>query len=89
MTADEFYKYLDTAEAHYGEYQKMLDKGVAWELARIGLPFNVYTEWYWKIDLHNLLHFLSLRMDAGRVPGDGVPRLGVRPVLPHRRAIPG
>ena len=41
-----------------------MDKGVARELARIGLPVNVYTEWYWKIDLHNLFHFLSLRMDA-------------------------
>jgi thymidylate synthase (FAD) len=38
-------------------------KGVARELARIALPVNVYTEWYWKIDLHNLFHFLSLRMD--------------------------
>jgi thymidylate synthase (FAD) len=63
LTADEFYKYLDAVEAHYGDYQRMLDKGVARELARIGLPLNVYTEWYWKIDLHNLLHFLSLRMD--------------------------
>lgn len=63
LTADEFYKYLDAVEAHYGDYQQMLDKGVARELARIGLPLNVYTEWYWKIDLHNLLHFLSLRMD--------------------------
>jgi thymidylate synthase (FAD) len=63
LTADEFYKYLDEVEAHYADYQKMLDKGVARELARIGLPLNVYTEWYWKIDLHNLLHFLSLRMD--------------------------
>ncbi len=41
----------------------MLEKGVARELARIGLPLSVYTEWYWKIDLHNLFHFLSLRMD--------------------------
>jgi len=41
-----------------------MDKGVAREIARIGLPVNVYTEWYWKIDLHNLFHFLSLRMDA-------------------------
>jgi thymidylate synthase (FAD) len=63
MTADEFYRYLDAVESHYSDYQKMLDKGVARELARIGLPVNVYTEWYWKIDLHNLLHFLSLRMD--------------------------
>jgi thymidylate synthase (FAD) len=37
---------------------------VARELARIGLPVNVYTEWYWKCDLHNIFHFLSLRMDA-------------------------
>jgi thymidylate synthase (FAD) len=64
LTADEFNRYLDAVEAHYEDYQKMLDKGVARELARIGLPLTVYTEWYWKIDLHNLLHFLSLRMDS-------------------------
>ena len=63
LTADEFYRYLGSVEAHYADYQTMLDKGVARELARIGLPLNVYTEWYWKIDLHNLFHFLSLRMD--------------------------
>jgi thymidylate synthase (FAD) len=33
------------------------------ELARIGLPLSTYTQWYWKIDLHNLLHFLALRCD--------------------------
>jgi thymidylate synthase (FAD) len=37
--------------------------GIARELARMVLPLNIYTEWVWKIDLHNLLHFLSLRMD--------------------------
>lgn len=63
LTGDEFVKYLDNAEAQYAGYQKLLDKGVSRELARIGLPLNVYTEWYWKIDLHNLFHFLSLRMD--------------------------
>ncbi len=36
---------------------------IARELARIGLSLNFYTEWYWKIDLHNLFHFLGLRMD--------------------------
>jgi thymidylate synthase (FAD) len=36
---------------------------LARELARIALPVNVYTEWYWKCDLHNIFHFLSLRMD--------------------------
>jgi len=37
--------------------------GLARELARMVLPLNTYTEWYWKIDLHNLLHFISLRAD--------------------------
>ncbi|WP_254509562.1 FAD-dependent thymidylate synthase [Anatilimnocola floriformis] len=63
LTTEEFYRYLDSVEAHYKDYEALLNKGVARELARIGLPLNVYTEWYWKIDLHNLLHFLSLRMD--------------------------
>jgi thymidylate synthase (FAD) len=36
---------------------------VARELARAALPVSVYTEWYWKCDLHNIFHFLSLRMD--------------------------
>lgn len=64
VTAQEFLDYLDRVEKSYEEYQRLMDKGVARELARIGLPVNVYTEWYWKIDLHNLFHFLSLRMDA-------------------------
>jgi thymidylate synthase (FAD) len=38
--------------------------GVARELARMNLTLNCYTQWYWKIDLHNLLHFLSLRVDS-------------------------
>ena len=45
-------------------YQDRLDAGVAREQARKDLPLSTYTEAYWKIDLHNLLHFLSLRMDA-------------------------
>jgi thymidylate synthase (FAD) len=64
MTAREFCEYLDRAEAAYSDYEKLLEKGVSRELARIGLPVNAYTEWYWKCDLHNVLHFLSLRMDA-------------------------
>ena len=39
------------------------NEGVARELARMVLPLNTYTQWYWKIDLHNLMHFLSLRFD--------------------------
>ena len=64
MTAKDFIDYLDGAEKKYAEYEKLLERGVSRELARIALPVSVYTEWYWKIDLHNLLHFLSLRMDA-------------------------
>jgi len=45
-------------------YQERLDAGVAREQARKDLPLSTYTESYWKIDLHNLLHFLHLRMDA-------------------------
>lgn len=44
-------------------YQQRLEQGVAREQARKDLPLSTYTEAYWKIDLHNLLHFLSLRMD--------------------------
>jgi thymidylate synthase (FAD) len=47
----------------YARYEEILKDGIARELARINLPLSLYTEWYWKIDLHNLLHFLQLRMD--------------------------
>jgi len=50
------------AERAYGEYEDMVEQNVARELARIHLPISLYTQWYWKIDLHNLLHFLELRM---------------------------
>jgi thymidylate synthase (FAD) len=43
-------------------YHQLLDENIAKELARINLPLSTYTEWYWKIDLHNLFHFLKLRM---------------------------
>jgi thymidylate synthase (FAD) len=46
------------------EYQQRIDAGVAREQARKDLPLSTYTEAYWKIDLHNLLHFLALRMDS-------------------------
>lgn len=45
-------------------YQERLEAGVAREQARKDLPLSTYTEAYWKIDLHNLLHFLRLRMDS-------------------------
>jgi thymidylate synthase (FAD) len=64
------------AEQTYAHYQDMLNlddrgneldagrSGLARELARMNLTLNVYTQWYWKTDLHNLLNFLSLRADA-------------------------
>lgn len=52
----------------YDHYEEMLSqdgqKGLARELARMNLPANIYTQWYWKVDLHNLFHFLRLRADA-------------------------
>ena len=47
-----------------GIYRDRLQAGIAREQARKDLPLSTYTEAYWKIDLHNLLHFLSLRMDS-------------------------
>ena len=56
------------ANRSYNNYQAMISddgqKGVARELARMNLPANIYTQWYWKVDLHNLLHFLRLRGDS-------------------------
>lgn len=45
-------------------YNWLTKEGIARELARIDLPLSTYTQWYWKIDLHNLLHFLTLRVNA-------------------------
>ncbi len=45
-------------------YEWMMSEDIARELARIDLPLSTYTQWYWKIDLHNLLHFLTLRVDS-------------------------
>lgn len=44
-------------------YHELLEKNIAREISRICLPLGQYTEWYWKIDLHNLLRFLRLRLD--------------------------
>ena len=65
----------EDSEQTYAHYQEMLNEddeggvldenrsGLARELARMNLTLNFYTQWYWKIDLHNLMHFLSLRAD--------------------------
>jgi thymidylate synthase (FAD) len=56
--------FRDSQREAYDNYQKFIDDGLARELARINLPLSLYTEWYWKIDLHNLFHFLKLRADC-------------------------
>lgn len=74
--AKEVFKLLrDDSENNYAHYDYMLNegpegepkdpgrKGLARELARMNLSLNFYTQWYWKTNLHNLLHFLSLRAD--------------------------
>ena len=53
----------ETNKSQYEAYQKLLSLGVARELARSILPVGHYTEWYWKIDLRNLMNFLALRLD--------------------------
>tara|TARA_A100001037_G_scaffold260864_1_gene249548 strand:- start:891 stop:1829 length:939 start_codon:yes stop_codon:yes gene_type:complete len=75
--ADRVYELLKRdAEQAYADYAEMLNEdedgnaidpdrdGLARELARMNLSLNFYTQWYWKVDLHNLMHFLSLRADA-------------------------
>jgi len=67
--AERVLRYLrDDAMRCYDHYEEMISddgqQGLARELARMNLPANVYTQWYWKVDLHNLLHFLRLRADA-------------------------
>jgi thymidylate synthase (FAD) len=54
----------DGQKAAYADYTELVDSGLARELARVNLPLSLYTEWYWQIDLHNLFHFLELRLDA-------------------------
>jgi thymidylate synthase (FAD) len=67
--ADRVLRYLrDDAMRSYDHYEEMISQegqqGLARELARMNLPANIYTQWYWKVDLHNLFHFLRLRTDA-------------------------
>ncbi len=55
---------ITTATSGYQIYEEFLSKdNIAKELARMGLSQNLYTQWYWKCDLHNIFHFLSLRLD--------------------------
>ncbi|MBP5174839.1 MAG: FAD-dependent thymidylate synthase, partial [Treponema sp.] len=63
--AEEFRNAFEAGQKlSYEAYSKMLDKGLAREIARINLPLSLYTEFYWQMDLHNLFHFLKLRLDS-------------------------
>ena len=72
LQGDEAKRVLEILKADsarcYDNYEAMISDdgqaGLARELARMNLPANIYTQWYWKVDLHNLLHFLRLRADA-------------------------
>ncbi len=55
--------FTEMSKKSFDIYRELNDAGIARELARSILPVNLYTEWYWKNDLHNTLHFLKLRMD--------------------------
>ncbi len=71
LEGEEAVRVLDLLKADanraYDHYEAMISQdgqqGLARELARMNLPANIYTQWYWKIDLHNLFHFLRLRAD--------------------------
>jgi thymidylate synthase (FAD) len=64
-TVEQVRNFLAGGQKHaYTEYTELIDQGIARELARINLPLSLYTEIYWNIDLHNLFHFLELRLGA-------------------------
>ena len=93
QTAQGFLDYLAKAESLYADYEGLLERGVSRELARVGLPANIYTQWYWKCDLHNILHFLELRLDEHAQEeirrlcrGDGRPHRANGPR--HHRGVP-
>ena len=98
LEGEEAARVLDILKADsnraYDHYEQMISEdgqsGLARELARMNLPANIYTQWYWKVDLHNLFHFLRLRADAHaqyEMGARGVRRLRG---LPHgRRATVG
>ena len=63
MREDFIGKIKEKSDDAYKLYMEMINAGVARELARMVLPVNFYTEWYWKSNLHNTFHFLALRLD--------------------------
>ncbi len=98
LTGDEAARVLEIlkgdAARTYDHYAEMISdegkQGLARELARMNLPANIYTQWYWKVDLHNLFHFLRLRADSHaqyeiRVYADAIAAM-VKDWVPHAYA---
>ncbi len=54
---------INDSNLAYSHYEKFIEQGLAREIARTNLTLNYYTQFYWKVDLHNLFHFLKLRID--------------------------
>ena len=78
----------DRAHKAFAFYRDLLEKGVSRELARITLPLSTYTEFYWKANLHNMFHFLELRMDGHaqeeiRLYAETIFEKIVRPLFPQ------
>jgi len=87
VVIDLFNKYIETGIKQYELYNELIEKGVSKEMARIGLPLNMYTEFYWCIDLHNLLNFIRLRSAPNAQPeirqySDAIKEL-IRNLCPH------
>ena len=78
----------DRARKDFAFYRDLLKEGVSRELARITLPLSTYTEFYWKANLHNMFHFLELRMDKHaqaeiRLYAEAIFDKIVRPLFPQ------
>lgn len=70
----------------FSNYNEYLETGLSREVSRIDLPLSTYTQWYWKMDLHNLFHFLKLRLDEHaqweiRVYAQAIYEL-IKPIVP-------
>ena len=76
----------DMSQEAFEQYDTDISRGIAKELSRINLPLATYTEWYWKMDLHNLFHFLKLRLDSHaqyeiRVYAEAIYEI-IKPIVP-------
>lgn len=85
------YKLEESCKAQYCYYESAINSGIPNELARCFLPVNIYTKWLWNQDLHNLMHFLRLRLHShaqyeSRCYAEAIFQL-LEEVLPHTMAL--